>query len=194
MKQIWTSLKKQQHYLLFLGILLIIGLATGIFLGIQNKETLLNILPNYISELKNTPINFITSHIIIISVICILSYLFIGIPLACIYLFYEGASIGFLGVGLFSLFGLKAIPFILIFFLLTKAMFLCLYLLLFIKNLRIAKTVMQSIVRKKAEKEQIYSLLQNTLIFLVLILINDILIYFIGSNLIKTIISILQLA
>ena len=93
----WTSLNKKVF--LFISIILIIGLTSGIlflvFLNEASKEIIFLNINDYLQNLNNFTFNNIFMDIIILSSLIILSIFIIGIPISVFFIFFNGFSLGF---------------------------------------------------------------------------------------------------
>ena len=171
----------------FLVFLFIIGIILGMLLFLsKTSEEKLNIA-NSILDIKNNIINSkqnsILIHFIIISILSILSFCLIGLPLALFYYFYEGFSIGFLICTFIKCFSVKGFVFSAIFLVINKFIFLSIftyflffcisYVNKFIKNIKGNKQVI------------IYNHLIKCLFVLFTVFINDLVLYFLGNNILS---------
>ncbi len=185
--------KRNKYLFIFLCVLLFISFISGIiiYLNIDNnvKLDLINNILNIKESLINNRINNIFSHFLIVILIVLLSFSCLGYFLGLFYLFYEGMSISFTFMFLCQIKGLKGLIFILLYDLLFKIVYLILIFMLLIKLFYIFRTI----IRYFIYKSNIY--IKNTLIsvfiIVILIVINDILIYFLSNFFIKLLINML---
>ena len=186
-------IKRNKYLFIFLCGLLFISFISGIiiYLNIDNnvKLDLFNNVFNIKESLINNRINNIFSHLFIVILIVLLSFSCLGYFLGLFYLFYEGMSISFTFMFLCQIKGLKGLIFILLYDLLFKIVYLILIFMLLIKLFYIFRTI----IRYFIYKSNIY--IKNTLIsvfiIVLLIVINDILIYFLSNFFIKLLINML---
>lgn len=180
----WTSINKK--FILFLGIIFGIGIISGIFyfsfLSGDDKNIIISSITNFFNDLSNIKINFIGTHLIILPLLWVLSLIVIGIPLALFYLFYNGFLIGFTMSNFVLVAHFKGFIFGLIYVLITKVIFLFFLLIFIISTIRIGLIVLK---KEKLKKEKIYVLSKRVLLCFILILINDLILYFLGDNLIN---------
>ncbi|MEG1506438.1 MAG: hypothetical protein RR189_02105 [Bacilli bacterium] len=185
----WTSTNKK--FYLFLGLIFVIGIIGGlIFLSVVpevSKTTMITSINNFFIDIKNVNINYILSHAVILSFILILSFLIIGLPIGLFYLFFNGFSIGFIISSFITVAGFKGSLFALIYILITKTVFLFFLTVFIITCIKISIKVIGYYINKKNTiiKEQIIILFKRCLVSLLIIFINDFLIYLIGDNLIN---------
>ena len=189
-------LRSKRVLLSFLSVLFIISIISGFIiynkLDDNIKLNLVSSLSNLKSDLLNNHANNFLLHIIIISIITILSFTVVGYILSLIYLFYEGLSIGFTICYLIVNYKIKGLFFSIIYNVLFKFIYLILLIFLLIKLLDISKNVLYYLIYKdknnnKIIKRNIYGIL----IIFSFIIINDLFLYFIGNFLIKNLINML---
>lgn len=194
---IFRYLKKRSVLLTFLSAIFLIGLFVGIVLYFKcNNETKSNII-NQISNIKeyliNNNINNILKHFILIIIILILSFTIIGYFGAFFYLFYEGVSISFTLAFLVKIYGFKGLIFGILYNILFKLLFLIIYVLIIIKLFSIIKCIIKNIIYKK--RINIKYIIKNNIsaivILYIVMFINDIIIYFFSSIILKIILNVL---
>ena len=186
-------IKRNKYLFIFLCGLLFISFISGIiiYLNIDNnvKLDLFNNVFNIKESLINNRINNIFNHLFVVIFIVLLSFSCLGYFLGLFYLFYEGMSISFTFMFLCQIKGLKGLIFILLYDLLFKIVYLILIFMLLIKLFYIFRTI----IRYFIYKSNIY--IKNTLIsvfiIVILIVINDVLIYFLSNFFIKLLINML---
>ena len=158
MKKLWSKIRSKKHTWIFLGIILTFGILIGIYFGVQSQRSMENTLTNYALTLKESAIHFAIPHFTVLSLLLILTFIEIGIPLSIGYLFYEGLTIGFCST-LFTLsFQGKGLAFIILFFSLTKLPFLIIFGLFFHKMLLIGKSIISWLIYKNNKKDYILHL------------------------------------
>jgi len=95
--------KRNKKYLLFVLFILVIGIVLGMayyfFIDEDIKLSIINTLNNNISFNNN----FILKNLTIMSILLVLSFFIIGIPLSLFYLLYDSFSVGFLISMFFSI-------------------------------------------------------------------------------------------
>lgn len=182
MKTIWTSLKKHQSLLLFISILFLFGLITGILFYFKQdastKETIVlsltNLFQNNVFTIKN-----IFYHFLILIVVCATLFCFIGLPLLIIYIFFEGITIGFILPIFFSMFKINAIWYFLLYYFLIKFLFVFFLFMFFVKSFNFLKSYIYCIKKKS------YAFMKNLkylVILIFIILINDCFVYFVSNR------------
>lgn len=182
MKSIWTSLKRHRSLFLFISILFVFGLITGILFYFKQeasvKETislsLSNLFQNNVFTIKN-----IFYHFIILMVICSTLFCFIGFPLLILYIFFEGITIGFILPIFFALFKINAFWYFLLYFVLVKLLFVFFLFLLFVKSFQYLKIYLLCLKRKS------YDFIKNLkyiVILVFIILLNDLFVYFVSNR------------
>lgn len=190
MNNLRTSIKLNKKLMVFVISLFLIGIILGIgYYFLQSKGIKLvitNELSN-ISEIINNSKNNILYHFIILTIIFILGFIVIGTPLILFYLFYEAMSLGFL-ITIFTVnYEFKGLIFSLLFIIMYKFIYLLILTYISLNSLKTSKLILKSFLMKT--NDTIYNLIKNnTLKYLTIIiisLINDIFIYFIGSKILN---------
>ena len=183
----WTSLNKK--FYLFLSIIFVIGLILGviflIYLDEASKDILFLNINEWLQGISNSNINNIVLHIIMLSSMFLLSIFLIGIPFVLFFVFYNGFSVGFTVTSLTSIFGIKGLLYGIIYVIITKGIYLFFLSIIIVSLLRVSLIILKSIFNKEnIDKEKLALLLKKNLICIAIILINDIILYFWGTNLI----------
>ena len=167
-------------------ICFIVGLILSVLFYLSLDKTEIKLL---VDTIKNNSILYKTSnnminHLKILSVIIILNFLYIGIPLYIGLLISESFKIFLRLIILYKAFKIKGVIYGVIYALINNGIYIVFLLVIFKKLIKIFKII----YKYKFKKENInYSTLYyyfiNTIIVLVLIFISDMLIYFYGSKL-----------
>ena len=183
----WTSLNKK--FYLFLSIIFVIGLILGviflIYLDEASKDILFLNINEWLQGISNSNLNNIVLHIIMLSSMFLLSIFLIGIPFVLFFVFYNGFSVGFTVTSLISIFGIKGLLYGIIYVIITKGIYLFFLSIIIVSLLRVSLIILKSIFNKEnIDKEKLALLLKKILICIAIILINDIILYFWGTNLI----------
>lgn len=183
----WTSLNKK--FYLFLSIIFVIGLILGviflIYLDEASKDILFLNINEWLQGISNSNINNIVLHIIMLSSMFLLSIFLIGIPFVLFFVFYNGFSVGFTVTSLTSIFSIKGLLYGIIYVIITKGIYLFFLSIIIVSLLRVSLIILKSIFNKEnIDKEKLALLLKKNLICIAIILINDIILYFWGTNLI----------
>ncbi len=183
----WTSLNKK--FYLFLSIIFVIGLILGviflIYLDEASKDILFLNINEWLQGISDFNINNIVLHIIILSSMFLLSIFLMGIPFVLFFAFYNGFSVGFTVTSLTSIFGIKGLLYGIIYVLITKGIYLFFLSIIIVSLLRVSIIILKNIFKKEnIDKEKLVLLLKKILICIATILINDIILYFWGTNLI----------
>ena len=183
----WTSLNKK--FYLFLSIIFVIGLILGviflIYLDEASKDILFLNINEWLQGISDFNINNIVLHIIILSSMFLLSIFLMGIPFVLFFAFYNGFSVGFTVTSLTSIFGIKGLLYGIIYVIITKGIYLFFLSIIIVSLLRVSLIILKSIFNKEnIDKEKLALLLKKNLICIAIILINDIILYFWGTNLI----------
>jgi len=178
MKQIAKNIKEHKNLWIFLTIILIFGIGIGIYFGITYGKALENTLTNY--ALTDQATHFSLTHFVTLSLLLITSFLFIGIPLAISYLFYEGMSIGFCITLFTTTFHWKGFIYIFLFIVLTKLIYFLIYYFFFSKLINIGKSLISWLIYKKNKKDYIIHLAIGCFILILILFCYDLFLDFIG--------------
>lgn len=183
----WTSISKKMY--VFMLIILIIGIITGIVFVIMldeaTKEILFLNINEFLQNFSNTNINSGLMHLVILSSLLILSIFLVGGPLLIFYMFYNGFSIGFVVSSITYIFGIKGMLYGSIYILISRLVYI-IVLIIFNANLfKIIKCNIDSLVYKKGNKESLSVFYKRSIVFIGIILINDVILYFGGGKLIN---------
>lgn len=181
----WTSLNKKVF--IFISIILLIGIISGIlfliFLNEASKELIFLNINEYIQNLNNYKINNIFMDTIILSSLLILSIFIIGIPLSIFFIFFNGFSIGFIISSLSSIFGFKGLIYSIIHIIINKFVFLFFLYFLFLAMYKIVLLLIKYWVHKeKINKDEIIHLFKKIILCLLIIIIYDLILYFLGNK------------
>ena len=183
---IWTSIKKNKNILMFILILFSFGIILGYIYFNQINDTYKNTIENYMTNLSNNlKISYrVIIYQILIIFLFVLSYKTIFLyPLTFFYLLYEGFSCGF-ALNLFiTLFNFKGFILSIIFFVLTKLLFLIFLVILTIKLTKSLKIKIYNIIEKN-NKLNLRTNYKFLFILLVILIIYNILIINLSSKLV----------
>ncbi len=182
MKLLRTSLSKHQSKFLFLFVLFVFGLITGVLFYFKQEEILRNeIIASLNGLFQNNVFTMKTIfyHFVILLLFTLLLFCFLAIPFLAGCLFFEGLSIGFVVPIFLGLFKVRAIGCFLLYFLVVKLFYLLLLFLLFVKSFSFTKTYLSCL------KSKSYLFLSRFKYFLLLdlaLLANDLFVYFVGNR------------
>ncbi len=174
----------------FIVTIILIGLIGGmlyvIFLNKSGKNILITSMTNFITMIKDIKINFLATHLLIIPLLIVSSFLLVGIPIGIFYLFYNGFLMGFLISNFFLVKHLKGLIFGIIYLIITRLVFCFFYFILLINLLKIGYQMINLVFKKRQyHKDYVLMYLKKCLICLIFILINDLILYFLGDNLVN---------
>lgn len=184
----WQLLKKNKKYLKFVLMVVIIGLLFGfVYYHFLSSDTKLNI-NNTLIDFSNFRVNNILKDLIIMSLILVLSFFIVGIPLSIFYLFYESLSIGFLLNIFFASFGIKGIIYSIIYIFINKLLTFILMIIFIQKTINIGRYIIGIFIYKKDEEVRNKLILnfKNSLYIIVIVLIINIILYFISPIIFKS--------
>lgn len=183
----WTSISKKMY--VFMLIILIIGIITGIVFVIMldeaTKEILFLNINEFLQNFSNTNINSGLMHLVILSSLLILSIFLVGGPLLIFYMFYNGFSIGFVVSSITYIFGIKGMLYGSIYILISRLVYIIVLIIFNVNLFKIIKCNIDSLVYKKSNKESLSVFYKRSIVFIGIILINDVILYFGGGKLIN---------
>lgn len=190
-------LKRHRFFLIFLSVILLISIGIGIIIYLKSSNESKIYITDQLSNLKesllNTKINNIFRHLLIIIVIILLSFTILGYFSGVAYLFYEGISIGFTISSLVANYALKGLLFGILYNLLFKLFYIIVYIFILLKLFDLVKLIINQLLFKKTYtiKNNIKRISLSIVIFILIIFINDVIIYFFTNFLLKLIINVL---
>ena len=183
----WTSISKKMY--VFMLIILIIGIITGIVFVIMldeaTKEILFLNINEFLQNFSNTNINSGLMHLVILSSLLILSVFLVGGPLLIFYMFYNGFSIGFVVSSITYIFGIKGMLYGSIYILISRLVYIIVLIIFNVNLFKIIKCNIDSLVYKKSNKESLSVFYKRSIVFIGIILINDVILYFGGGKLVN---------
>lgn len=183
----WTSLSKKLY--LFMSIVLVIGIITGVVFVIMldeaTKEILFLNVNNFLQSFDASNISILVQHLVILSTLLILSIFLIGGPLVIFFMFYNGFTIGFIISSITCIFGIKGMLFGVLYVIVSKLVFVVLFIIFSVNLFKIVKCVIDYLVYKKSNKESLVMFMKRSIVFIGIIMISDIILYFGGVKLIN---------
>lgn len=183
----WTSLSKKLY--LFMDIVLVIGIITGVvfvlMLDEATKEILFLNINNFLQSFDASNISILVQHLVILSTLLILSIFLIGGPLVIFFMFYNGFTIGFIISSITCIFGIKGMLFGVLYVIISKLVFVVLFIIFSVNLFKIVKCVIDYLVYKKSNKESLVMFMKRSIVFIGIIMISDIILYFGGVKLIN---------
>ena len=186
-------LRTNKSIIKFILTLAIIGIIVGVIIFItssnQIKDGVISKLSEIINTITNSKQNNIIYHLIILSIGIILSLTVIGIPIILFYYFYEFASIGYLLASFYKYKGLNGLLFGSIFVIINKILFLILITYFLVNSINYSKRILNNL--KGSKSTYIINMLYKGIFVLIITLLNDIILFFIGNKLIGLFISLI---
>lgn len=183
----WTSLSKKLY--LFMSIVLVIGIITGVIFVIMldeaTKEILFLNINNFLQSFGASNISILVQHLVILSTLLILSIFLIGGPFVIFFMFYNGFTIGFIISSITCIFGIKGMLFGVLYVIVSKLVFVVLFIIFSVNLFKIVKCVIDYLVYKKSNKESLVMFMKRSIVFIGIIMISDIILYFWGVKLIN---------
>ena len=183
----WTSISKKMY--VFMLVILIIGIITGIVFVIMldeaTKEILFLNINEFLQNFSNTNINSGLMHLVILSSLLILSIFLVGGPLLIFYMFYNGFSIGFVVSSITYIFGIKGMLYGSIYILISRLVYIIVLIIFNVNLFKIIKCNIDSLVYKKSNKESLSVFYKRSIVFIGITLINDVILYFGGGKLVN---------
>ena len=169
----------------FISSFILIALIIGFILfnneNINVKESVINSIKEIDINIVNTRENVFLYHLGLVSIFIVLSIILIGLPLYLIYYFYEFVSIGYLLSVLFSYKKINGLLFGVIFTFINKILFLVILSYFLINMINYTKRYIKSF--KMNKNDLIMNYLYKCFFVILLVIINDIFLYFLGNKL-----------
>jgi len=182
MHKLKSYMKNKKYIFLFLGILFLIGIITGMILGITNIESLKEDVFYYASNIGNNSYNYLLIHFFLLILSLVTSFIGFGIPILCTILFYEGLTFGFL-LGIFSFtYQIGGFLFASIYFLLTKGFYVLFLSFFFFKCLEIARKMIGKFIYKTDPSTMIVKYLIACGVLIVLTFLFDGVVFFLARK------------
>lgn len=168
----------------FLLITLLFGIILGLILynnlSIDYKTSINLTLEDTLSTLNNTHLNQIIKHLSILSILILSSTFIFGFILELIYLIYEGITLGFLLNAFINYKKIKGIYYFIVYFITTKLI----YIIILSYIIYLTYKYVRMFIYNNYKLTNINGYLIRCIISTIIIFINDIIIYYIGNNLI----------
>ena len=190
----YNGFKKNKKYFLFIMTILLIGLVGGIIFFLVQKSDLREDIKNLLLNMNNYHYNAILKDLIITSILLVLSFFVIGIPLGLFYLFYEGLSIGFMLITFLVTYSFKGLIYMIIYLLVNKLIPLILMAFFMQKIINIGRLMIGFLIYKKDHliRDKIIINFKNALYILLFILIFDIIIYFLSPFIFQNLVFLIK--
>ena len=187
MNYLKITFKSNYKYFKTILFFLSIGSILGFFLHSKlNNTNLYQELTNISYYLSNHHLNFLILHLFILSFLLMTSLIGIGLLFFFIYLLFESICITYNLLSFLKVFALKGLLYGLIYNLLTKGLYLLLLVILFKKIFTFSKYFFIYLLKKEENsKYNLYSNLKSIGLILIIIILNDILIYFYAHKVLK---------
>lgn len=177
--------KKHSKYFKIYVITFIVGIVIAfLFINNLNKNELNTILINIkkhkvLFNINNNSID----HLKILSVILVLSFIYIGMPLFIGLLISESFKISLKTILLTKIFKTRGFIYGVLYNLINGGLFIVLSYFLFKRIIRIFKKLyLNKFKGEILNYNELYNLLIKTIFLIILIFISDLLIYFYGNN------------
>ena len=182
MKLLRTSWKLDKNQIRIFIILGIIGIFIG-FLFYKNidKSLFIKDIENIVVTLRNTHINYLFMHFIILAILITSSLIVFGLVLFLIYFILEIACISYSIFIFADIFGASGFIYGIIYNFFNKFVFILCILLIFKNILVMIKNTIYFKFGKNNEKIEYQKQFRNIIFLMFIILIYDIFIYFLGN-------------
>ena len=139
MKEFTKYLKKKKYILLFLGVLFVFGVVVGAMIGLSNVGVLESQALYFKEHISEISYQYILLHFFFLALSLFTSYFGIGLPILLTLFFYEGMSFGFVFALFTNTFHIGGFLFAILFLLITKGVYLVLFVLFFFHSFEIAR-------------------------------------------------------
>ncbi len=181
MNKIWTSINKNKKLYTLVICFLTMGLIIGIYYFTRNKTIIDKSI--YLNYLQNNNLNNILFHVSILSICITFNFIIIGTLFFALLFIYEGISIGYSIATFFSAFNFNGFLYALITNILLKGIYLFLLVVLFNKLFKLCKALILCYCKKHSIDGDLFlSKIKNILYIFLFIILNDIVLYFLGNK------------
>lgn len=183
-KKIMQKLLKYKKYLIFVFVIIIVGFVAGFIYYHLLKSNTQNDILYTLHNLTNYRYNAIIKDLTITSLLLVLAFLVIGLPLGIFYLFYESAALGFLFSTFLAAFKIKGLFYALMVFLVNRLIPLILIVFFMLRIINISRYVIGLFIYKKDQAiiSKIMLNFKNSLYLLVFLLLYNIFLYFVTPS------------
>ncbi len=195
MAKINSIIKKNKKFIKFISFFMLLGFLISFVIYKEiDKIHVLDEIKNLSNYLTENHINYIPIHFIIVSCLICSSILLIGLILIPIYLLYESICLGFNIFTFISLYHFKGFIYGIFYLLLTKGLYLILIILIIKKIFNIIKQLLAFFLHKQDINFKILFLknLKSIITYIILIFINDIIIYFFANTILLKLLFIIK--
>lgn len=180
-------LRSNKNSIIFILVLAIIGIITGIIL-FNNLDSSLK--SSVIDKIKDLTINISDSnqnniiyHLCLISILVIFNLIVVGVPLSVFYYFYEFTTIGFLLASFFFYKKVRGLLFSIILLISYKGLFLVILSYFIISAIKYLRNLF--LLRKVSKKSLLLNQLYKGIFVIILLLLIDLIIYFVGNKILS---------
>lgn len=179
-----TYLKQNKKYLIFIGIIILIGLISGIIYYILLNTDIKSSISDTLVGYNKFRYNAIIKDLIIMSFLLVTSIFLIGIPFSLFYLFYEGMSLGLILSMFFVNFKLSGLFYVIFYIVINKLLVLLLMSFFIKKMINVGRLVVGIFIYRKDNlvKNKLLLNLKNSLYLIVIVFIINTLLYFITPS------------
>jgi len=183
-KYMFNYLKQNKKYLIFVGIIILIGLICGIGYYIFLNGDMKSNITDTINSYNNYRYNAIIKDLIIMSLLFVTSIFLVGIPFSLFYLFYEGLSLGLIITIFVVNFKLSGLFYILLYILINKLLVLLLMAFFVKKIINIGRYIIGIFIYKNDNliKNKLVFSIKNCMYLIVAVFVINILLYFITPS------------
>lgn len=187
------KLLKNNFVVKFVVALFFIGVLVGFFFYLAYKPDLSGNIEAFKELVTSTHQNTFLSSLVLISAIFVLSISIIGLPAIVFYLFYEGLSIGYTLAAFMTIYHIKGAIFYLLFFLVSKLIFILIVFYFIIISLRYIMKFLDHFFSKN--REELYQTIvyhfYRFVIVLGVTMANCLIIYLLSNRLVQTFLNLL---
>ncbi len=185
MKLKWTSSNKV--LLKFLISLLIIGFIIGIFVYTKQPSVIKESISSELSlldvTLKESKQNNFIYHLVLFSIIIVLSLSVIGVPILIFYLFYEGLGAGFLSAGFFKYKKVTGFFYSNIFLIINKLLYFLVIIYIIVNSINYSRKIIVSFsLKDRLLQDHLFIMFIKNIFALIVILLYDLFLYYLGNK------------
>lgn len=180
--------KKRNKYLVLFITLFIIGMIISLIYFNSLKKEEINVFINSIktNDFLSKPINNITNHLKILSVITIFSVIFIGFPICSGLIISEGFDFFFRLIILYKTYKIKGSIYALLYYLINNLIYIMLLYIIFKKIIIICRKIYKYKVKNdNSNISDIYLIIYKIIYLIIFIFISDVIIYLYSSKILN---------
>ena len=187
MNYLKLAFKSNKKYLKIFFFFFIVGSSLGlIYYNILDKNLLTSSINNIPDILSTKHLNFIFSHLMIIFCIFASIFLGIGIIITLFYFLFIGLTTNLIILAFWSLWHFKGLIYSCFYLIITKLLFFCFLIYFFKIVINLSKELFNLFKNNSFfNSENLKLYLKRFIVITILIIINDVFIFFFGTKILE---------